>query len=151
MDAGGNFPPLSDFTLDNDVYAPFVRAGRYFYFGSPDRIRSYFLPYFGLEYDIVRGDVSFVPPVPPEPVQEEIKSEHFFGLAGLKFKTVIYHFIDIELKSALAFNDDEALTRLAAMANLYLGRPCGLSYRFLYTETVSGSNMYNIGGIAIVF
>ena len=151
MNAGSSFPPLSDFTLENDVYAPFLRAGRYFYFGSPDRIRSYFLPWFGLEYDIVRGDVSFVPPGPPNPVQEEIKSEHFYGLAGLKFKTVIYHFIDIELKTTFAFNDDEVFTRLAAMANLYLGRHWGLSYRFLYTETVSGYNMYNIGGIAIVF
>jgi hypothetical protein len=157
MDAGSNIVQLTDFTLENDVYAPFVRAGRYFYFGSPERVRSYFLPWFGLEYDIVRGDVSFTitNPFPPPPtfgdVKEEIKEEYFYGLLGLKFKTVIYHFIDIELKSSFAFNDDEILTRLAAMANLYLGRHWGLSYRFLYTESTSGSNMYNVGGVAILF
>ena len=157
MDAGSNFALLTDFTLENDVYAPFVRAGRYFYFGSPERVRSYFLLWFGLEYDIVRGDVSFsiTNPSPPPPtfgdVKEEIKEEHFYGLVGLKFKTVIYHFIDIELKSSFAFNDDEILTRLAAMANLYLGQHWGLSYRFLYTESISGSNMYNVGGVAILF
>jgi len=116
MDAGSNIPPLYDFTLENDVYASFIRAGRYFYFG-PDTVRSYLLPWYGLEYDFVRGNVSFMPPAPPVPVEEEIKSEYFYGLVGLKFKTVIYHFVHIELKSTFAFNDDEVLTRLAAMAN----------------------------------
>jgi hypothetical protein len=156
MSAGDAFTPLSNFNLENDVWAPFVRMGRYFYFGSPERVRNYFLPWLGLEYDIVRGNVGFTTPnpVPPPPsfdIAENIKDESFYGLVGLKFKTVIYHFVDIELKSAFAFNDDEFLTRLAAMANLYLGRHWGLSYRFLYTETLSGSNMYNIGGVAILF
>jgi hypothetical protein len=157
MTAGDAFTPLSNFNLENDVWAPFVRVGRYFYFGSPERVRSYFLPWLGLEYDIVRGNVGFTMPnpAPPPPpsfdISEPIKDENFYGLVGLKFKTVIYHFVDIELKSSFAFNNDEFLTRLAAMANLYLGRHWGLSYRFLYTETMSGSNLYNIGGIAILF
>jgi hypothetical protein len=157
MTAGDAFSPLTNFNLENDVWAPFIRAGRYFYFGRPERVRSYFLPWLGLEYDIVRGDVGFTmpnpgPPPPPSfDITEEIKDESFYGLVGLKFKTVIYHFVDIELKSTFAFNDDEFLTRFAAMANLYLGRHWGLSYRFLYTETLSGSNMYNIGGVAILF
>ena len=157
MAAGDAFSPLTNFNLENDVWAPFIRAGRYFYFGSPERVRSYLLPWLGLEYDIVRGDVGFTMPNPGPPpptaldVAGDIEDESFYGLVGLKFKTVIYHFVDIELKSAFAFNDDEFLTRLAAMANLYLGRHWGLSYRFLYTETLSGSNMYNIGGVAILF
>jgi len=150
MDAGSNIAPLTDFTLTNKVIAPFVRAGRYFYFG-PSTLRSYLLPWFGFEYEMVRGDVSFLPPGPPIPVEQDIHSDYLFGLVGLKFNTVIYHFLDIELKSSLAFNEDEVLSRIAAMVNLYLGRHWGLSYRFLYTENISGKNMYNLGGIAIVF
>jgi hypothetical protein len=150
MDAGSNIPGLTDFQLTNNVIAPFLRAGRYFYFGPPT-FRSYILPWFGFEYDLVRGDVSFLPPGPPIPVTQDIHADYLLGLVGLKYNMVVYRFLDVELKSSLAFNHDEVLTRLAAMVNLYLGRHWGLSYRFLYTENISGANLYNLGGVAVVF
>jgi hypothetical protein len=150
MNAGDAFVPLTDFTLTNNVITPFIRAGRYFYFG-PQTFRSYLLPWFGIEYDMVRGDVSFVPPVPPMTRTADIRADYLFGLVGLKFKTVIYRFIDFELKSSVAFNADEVLPRFAGMFNIYLGRHWGLSYRFLFNQNISGSNLYNVVGIAIVF
>jgi hypothetical protein len=150
MDAGSNFTPLTDFTLTNNVIAPFLRAGRYFYFG-PSTFRSYLLPWFGFEYELVRGDVSFLPPGPPMPVARDIHADYLLGLIGLKYKTVIHYFLDIELKSSLAFNAEDVLTRVGAMVTLYLGRHWGLSYRFLYTENISGTNLYNLGGVAVVF
>ena len=82
---------------------------------------------------------------------QDIHADYLLGLVGLKYNMVVYRFLDVELKSSLAFNHDEVLTRLAAMVNLYLGRHWGLSYRFLYTENISGANLYNLGGVAVVF
>jgi hypothetical protein len=150
MDAENNFTPLSDFTLVNNIYAVFIRTGRYFLFGSRN-IDYTLLPWLGFELESVRGDISFVPPGPPTTEQEDIKSDYVFSIAGLNFKSRIYHFIEFEVKYAAHFNCDDFLSDVSTMTNIYVSRHWAASYRFKYMENIFGSNRYHIWGVAYVF
>ncbi len=151
MDAGDNIVPLKSFELPMTLYAPYVRAGHYFNFGSGGMVSLSVLPWAGAEYDITRGDLSFVPPGPPMTIKQSIDDETLYGLAGINAGAVIMHFIEIQAKYRATFNEDDYLNTFDAMLNFYLNRHWGVSYRFKYMETTSGSVSYHIGGIAYVF
>ena len=155
MDAGSKIAPLTDFTLLNAISIPYVRVGRYFLFGSSGGGEGTFglsvLPWLGVEYEIVNGEVSFVPPWPPSTVTEEIEDRYVFPLVGLNLKATILHFIDAEVKYAARFDADVYFSDVSAIANVFFTRHWGLSYRFKYFENINGSIAYNIWGIAAVF
>jgi hypothetical protein len=156
MDAGDAFADvyLFDFELPTTLYVPYARAGHYFYFGSRDRVQVSLFPWAGVEYDIVRGDLSFVvdPPGPGSfPVEESVDDETWFGIAGIGVSATIMHFIDLQLKYKLTFNGDDQLHTFDGMANVFFTRHWGVSYRFKYMQNTSGSTSYHIGGIAYVF
>jgi len=151
MDAGDSISGLSDFKLKNTIIIPYLRAGRYFTFGT-DTMSVTLLPWVGVQPELVRGDISFITGGPsPTPVSKDIRDDALYALAGLNAKTVIMHFFEVEVKYKATFNRDDYFSTLSAMTNLYLSRHWGISYRFKFMETSSGSDTYHIGGVAFLF
>ncbi len=108
-------------------------------------------PWAGAEYDIVRGEVAFDPEFPPFVVNQDIKDETWFGIAGINLGVTIMHFIELQAKYRLTFNGDDQLSTFDTMANVFFTRNWGVSYRFKYMQSTSGSTSYHIAGIAYVF
>jgi hypothetical protein len=150
MDAGDNISPLTDFELLNNIIIPYARFGRYFAFGG-DRLNVSVLPWAGIQPEWVRGDMYFTPPGPPPPVDEKTDDEELFGIAGLNTSVSILHFITVDAKYRATFDADEFFSSVDTMLNVFFTRHWGLSYRFKYSETNTGSTSYHIGGIAYVF
>ena len=154
MDAGDNISGLFDFELLNNVIVPYARFGRYFTFGN-DALSLSILPWAGIQPEWVSGNIAFnfdvpFPPFPP-PVDEKIEEEYFYGIAGINTSFSILHFITADAKYRATFNDHEFFSSVDTMLNVFFTRHWGLSYRFKYNETSTGSTSYHIGGIAYLF
>lgn len=147
MDAGNNIGPYIDLQLLNNIIVPYLRAGRYFLFGS-DTLSVSILPWAGIQPEWVRGEFSSTPG-PPTPI--EIEEYDLYGIAGINASVSIFHFITVDAKYRGTFNADEYFSTVDSMVNVFFTRHWGLSYRFKYSETSSGSTSYHIGGIAFVF
>jgi len=148
MDAGvGEILPGSTFQLPLKIYVPYARAGHYFNLGSRSKVLLSVFPWAGVEYDITRGDITIVPGPPPINIDDET----LYGIAGLSVSATIMHFIELQAKYKATFNADDLLHAVDAMANVFFTRHWGLSYRFKYMQSTSGSTSYHLGGIAYVF
>ena len=152
---GNVSPALSEFKMTNKVYAPYLRAGRYFDFGSRAGGIS-ILPWAGYEQDIVRGDLSFKVPAGPGMtvhVEDDIKNDDGYAMLGINTKLTFFHFIELCVKYHRKFslNEKEDLNTLSGMLNLYLNRHWGFSYRYKYMEVSVSKNTYHMGGIAYIF
>jgi len=153
-------PPTStinDFGLSQNIFAPYLRAGKYFYFGDK-KIRYSVMPWAGFEADIIKGDIDFiVPPMgpgaPETPVGFDIDDDTFFGIAGVNFKATFYHFIDLKLKyhGKLDLDENDYYSVCSSMLNIYFSRNWGISYRAKYMKTTEMENTYHIGGIVYAF
>ena len=152
MDAADNITGLNDFELLNNIIVPYLRAGRYFLFGS-DTLSVSILLWAGIQPEWVRGDIAFIRlfPPPPTPFEEKIEEYYFYGIAGINASVSIFHFITVDAKYRATFNADDYLSSVDSMVNVFFTRHWGLSYRFKYSETSSGSTAYHIGGIAYVY
>ena len=145
---------LFDLKLPLTIYAPYARAGHYFYFGSRSKVVVSLFPWAGAEYDITRGKVTGTadPPGPLLiPLDQAIEEETLYGIAGLSVSATIFHFIELQAKYKATFNADDLLHTVDALANVFFTRHWGLSYRFKYMQTTDGSTSYHIAGIAFVF
>lgn len=144
---------ISDFQLPLTLYVPYARAGHYFYFGSRNTVLLSVFPWVGAEYDITRGNVSGTTPAPPpnDKIDVDIDDETLYGIAGLSVSATIMHFIELQAKYKATFNEDDLLHAVDAMANVFFTRHWGVSYRFKYMQSTSGSTSYHLGGIAYVF
>ncbi|MCK5050496.1 MAG: hypothetical protein KAS53_02060 [Candidatus Cloacimonetes bacterium] len=149
--------PFSNFELSQNIYAPFLRAGKYFYLGD-DKIKYSLMPWLGAESDIVRGDIDFtIPPMYPGGsefiVSDNADDDSFYALAGLNFKVTFYHFIDLKLKYHCKVDLEESDTYDVAsgMLNIYFNRNWGISYRTKYMKSAEMENIYHIGGIVYAF
>ena len=150
MDAGNNLSLYDNFELLNNIIVPYARFGRYFIF-SDDRLNVSILPWAGLQPEWVKGDISFNMPFPPFSIDEKIDDNELFGIAGLNTSFSILHFITVDAKYRATFNADEFFSSVDTMINVFFNRHWGLSYRFKYSETSTGSTSYHIGGVAYVF
>lgn len=150
MDAGNNISGLSNFQLTNNIFIPYLRVGKYFLFNR-DALRLSFLPWAGIQPQWVRGDLSFDIPSPPFAIQEDIKEDDFFALAGFNVKATFFHFLEIQGKYRAAINVADYFSTVSGMMNLYFTLHWGLSYRYKYMENTSGSDSYHIGGPVFVF
>lgn len=151
-----NLGTLQNFSMSNNIYAPYIRGGRYLNFGSKNLKHSVF-PWIGYEHDILQGDLSFnlpsfAPGMPPQSINESLNDTYSFALAGITFSSTLYHFIQIKLKYhvKIDLNHDEMHDQISGLVNLFATRKIGLSYRFKYMEEVIGKNTYHIGGVAFV-
>ena len=149
--------PFSDFELSQNIYAPFLRAGKYFYLGD-ETIKYSFLPWLGFESDIVRGDIDFTipgmyPGMPDINVDEAADDDSFYALAGLNFKATFYHFIDLKLKyhCKVDLQESDTYDVASGMLNVYFNRSWGISYRTKYMKSAEMENIYHIGGIVYAF
>ncbi len=148
---------LTHFKMKNEIYTYYFRVGRYFNKASSG-IENSGLLWLGYQRDDLNMDLSFtIPPMSPYmgeiPVAETQNKNNHYALAGIAFKTTLYHFLEIQLKFHRKFdlNTDQTLNDAAIMTNLYVSRRWGFSYRFKYMELVIGNNRYHIGGICFVF
>jgi hypothetical protein len=150
LDAGANIPGLALFELQNLVTAPFLRAGKQFAFkaGHAELVA---LPWAGAELDFARGDIALDPLGLAPLVTMDIDETDLYALVGLNLRLVLMRFVQIEAKYSAAFDDQNLYSRASAMANVFVTRNLGLSYRFSYMETSSGSTMYHILGAAFMF
>ena len=144
--------PFSNFGLSQNIYAPFLRGGKYFYLGD-NNIKYSFMPWLGLESDIIRGYIDFTIPGMPFPVSDDVDDDTFYALAGLSFKATFYHFIDLKLKYHYKVDLQESDTYDVAsgMLNIYFNRSWGISYRGKYIKSAEMENIYHIGGIVYAF
>jgi hypothetical protein len=155
-DAGDEFRDdfIFDLEIPNTIYVPYVRAGHYLYFGSRDRVQLSVLPWAGLQYDIVRGEVSLTADPPGPFVQDvviDLDDEQLSGIAGLNLGAVIFYFLELQGKYRATFNEDDYLSTVDVLANIYVSRSWALSYRFKYSESTAGSTSYHLAGVAYVF
>jgi len=156
MDAGSSIVPLTNFALANTVVVPYARAGKYFLFES-EGFRVSILPWAGVQPQWVLGSIYFkIDPPGPAPlstVNKSLDDYDLYGLAGLNLKFGFGRFLDLEGKYQTAFTAGASYnySTFTAIANLFFSRNFGLSYRFKYMESSSGSNTYHMGGIAFMF
>ena len=145
-----------DFGLSQNIFAPFLRGGKYFYFGN-DKIKYSLMPWLGLETDIVRGDLDLtIPsmgPIPETLVSDGIDDDTFYALGGLNFKATFYHFIDLKLKyhCKVDLKESDTYDVASGMLNIYFNRSWGISYRTKYMKSAEMENIYHIGGIVYAF
>ena len=152
MDAGDSLSPLTDFELLNNIIVPYARFGRYFSFGN-DTLNASILPWAGIQPEWIKGNISFASPFLPPPglFDDDIDEDEFFGIAGINTSFSIFHFITADAKYRVTFDADDFFSTVDTMLNVFFTRHWGLSYRFKYSETSTGSTSYHIGGIAYVF
>ncbi|OGJ87386.1 MAG: hypothetical protein A2268_14630 [Candidatus Raymondbacteria bacterium RifOxyA12_full_50_37] len=158
MDADSNSMPMtngghtsfSDFEMQNMVYTPFIRAG-YKLSQLMGIVRLSVFPWAGVQYQGVRGKMEVDFPVFQYPTHADIVADDWFALAGLGVNANIFHFIDLEGKYHATFDADTLYPTISAMANVFLTRHIGLSYRFKYMEMSTGTNTFHMGGVAFVF
>ena len=148
---------LNGFDLSQNIYAPFMRGGKYFYLGD-DKIKYSFMPWAGFEADIINGDIDFIipsmgPGAPETPVRDDVDNDTFFALAGLNFKATFYHFIDLKLKyhCKVDLKESDTYDVVSGMLNIYFNRSWGVSYRTKYLKSAEMENIYHIGGIVYAF
>ena len=143
---------LQDFTMTNAVIVPYFRAGKYFLFGD-GMLRTSVLPWAGIQPEWVRGDLEFLMPGRSGYTRMSYSLDDylFYGVAGINLKFLIGHFADLEVKYQASFNANDYLNTVTLIANGYLSRNWGLSYRMKYLETSSGSDLYHLFGVAFIF
>ena len=148
--------PFSNFELSQNIYAPFLRGGKYFYLGD-DKIKYSFMPWAGFEADIIKGDIGFIiPPMgfaPEIAVSDDVDDDTFYAMAGLSFKVTFYHFIDLKLKyhCKVDLEENDTYDVASSMLNIYFNRSWGISYRGKYMKSAEMENIYHIGGIVYAF
>jgi len=155
MDADSNITPLTDFEMINNLFIPYTRFGYRFQFNYGKFINISILPWMGVEYQGVRGDLTMIMdppgPAPAATTEEDIDNDDLFAMAGLNFKANLFHMIDLEAKYNGTFDTKNYYSTRTAMINLFFTRQWGISYRIKYMELEKGSDLYNIFGIAFVF
>lgn len=154
LDANANIAPFLDFTLLNKLMIPYIRCG-YQYRARLDEINISFFPWVGVQYQGVRGSLSFtMDPPGPTPLftrTEAFSSDKYFALTGININTRLFHALELETRYYGAFRNHEYLSNASWMLNVYLSRSLGISYRGKYIEFSNGFDVYNIVGIAVLF
>ncbi len=158
MDAGSDLstPPVtvSDFTMSMSLFVPYLRVGKYFTAKAGPADFSA-LPWVGVEPQWLWGDLKTAGtmPFPPFAFSEKVSLDDsaLYGITGLNLKVTLFHFIDLEGKYQATFDDSDYFNTWSGLANVYLSRTWGLSYRFKLMETGQGDSFQHYVGVAYVF
>ncbi|HAF95051.1 MAG: hypothetical protein A2X34_09540 [Elusimicrobia bacterium GWC2_51_8] len=152
MSAGRHIAGLKSFDMDNDVVFYFLRAGRYFYYEN-GLLSSSLLPYAGYAHEKITGEINMERLYGPMPRASTVNigESDNHPLAGLNLNATFAHFLDLQAKWMGRFKDGETLNDYSLMANIYLNKHWGLSYRYKYMEYGSSSNSFNLAGVAYCF
>ncbi len=150
MSAGTHIAGLNSFDMNNDVRFYFLRAGRYFYYKT-GALDASLLPYAGYAHEAISGDIHMDVAGPPPPMTVDISDTDNHPLAGINLELTFAHFISVQGKWMGRFKKHETLNDYSLMANLFLTRHWGLSYRYKYMEYGSSSDRYNLAGLTYCF
>ncbi len=150
MSAGRHIPGLTSFDMANDVRFYYLRAGRYFYFKRAGLDVS-LLPYAGYARETIAGEIRLDPAGFAPLMTVDIGEKDNHPLGGVNLNAVIAHFFDVQAKWMGRFKDGERLDEYSLLANIYLSRHFGLSYRYKYMEYGASSNEYNLAGLVVCF
>lgn len=150
MSAGAAIAGLDSFDMANRVRFCYLRAGRYFYFRK-GVVNTSLMPYGGYAREKVSGDIRMDVTGPTSPMTVGINDSDTQPMAGLNLNANLAHFLDVQAKWLGRFKDDGALNEYSLMANIYLTRHWGVSYRYKYMEYGSSSNSYNLAGLIFAF
>lgn len=143
-----NVANLEALAIDLDISNFYLRIGRY-YFLERNTINYSFLPWFGGQLNQTRGDGRVDFPG-PRAADITIDDDQFFWITGINVKSTIHHFLQLEAKYSVTWDHDDHYQKYSAMANLFVTRNFGFSYRFNDHETPVGKDRYHIFGIAAV-
>jgi hypothetical protein len=141
--------------VDRWSIAPFLRTGRQFPIAA-ENVDAVVFPWAGAEYTIQTGDLSFTVPPPfpggaPVGVEVDIDEADPHALVGLNARATLYRFFQVDVKYSLAFDSNEAYSRVSLMTNVFFTRNLGASWRFSYMETSAGYTQYNLLGLVAMF
>lgn len=150
MKAGSHIARFSSFDMDNTVLFYYLRAGRYLYYKN-GLLDVSLLPYAGWAHEKITGNIAMDVTGPMPPLNIDIGDSDDYPLAGLNLNVTLAHFLDLQAKWMGRFKDAETLNEYSLMANIFLNRHWGLSYRYKYMEYGSSSNRYNLAGLTYVF
>ncbi len=145
--AGDNIIPLQDFLQKNYILVPYGRVGYRFRYDMSN-VKLTALPWVGTEYEDVWGSMSMMMPGVPGTIASTLTETGFYALTGLNVHANFYHAFELEAKYFGAYDHARLLNNAAFMANVFLNRHVGLSYRFEYMQTDLGSDRYNMLGLA---
>lgn len=152
MSAGAKIAGLRSFDMDNDILFYFLRAGRYFYYKAGPADFSV-MPYAGYARETVNGKIELRPQFPPTATIKyvDIDDDSNYPLFGLNLDTTIAHFLQVQGKWMGRYKDGKSLNEYSVMANIFLDRHWGLSYRYKYMRYDSEFVEYNLAGVAYCF
>ncbi len=158
MDAGSELgnPPVTidDFTMSMTLLIPYVRFGKYFTAKAGPADFSA-LPWVGAQPQWVRGDLETEGSMsfPPFAFSEKVSLDDsaLYAIAGLNLKVTLYRFIDLEAKYQAAFDVEDYFNAWSGLANVYLNRSWGLSYRLKFMESGQSDSFQHYVGAAYVF
>ena len=152
MSAGQHIAGLKSFDMTNDVLFYFLRAGRYFYH-KKGLLDVSLLPYLGYAQEKISGKINMELLHGPMPRASTIgiDERNSHPLAGLNLDATFAHFLELQAKWMGRFKDGETLDEYSLMANIYLNRHLGLSYRYKRMDYGSASDTFNIAGVAYCF
>ena len=146
---------ITDTKIKNNIYIPFIRAGRYFNFDIGKSSSFSIFHWAGFQTTFVRGDgdVTIDPAGFPPAFTEDIDldNEINYALHGIKLGLNIMHTIDLTFKYKAVFNSDDYFNNIDTMANFYFTRNLGLSLRHKFMEHDYGKIEYSIFGINYSF
>jgi len=146
--AGDNIIPLQSFLQKFNVFVPYGRVGYRFKYGLSD-VKLTLLPWIGSQYEDVWGTMSMSMQGMGTDAAGLVE-RGFYGLTGINAHANFFHAFELEAKYFAAINHARYLNNTAFMANVFLTRHLGLSYRFEYMETDLGSDRYNMLGVAFL-
>lgn len=154
MDAGSNLSGMTSFVMDNDILYYYMRAGQYRYFETGN-VKGSLLPYIGYSYEQVDIDleIDFINPFAPDQ-NTSITAKDRYPIAGLNLTTKFHHFVETKLKYMGRFeetNTSNVSHSVSALANFFITRNLGLSYRYKYIEHGDSNDKYHLVGLMACF
>ncbi len=112
--------------VKNNIYIPFIRAGRYFIFDIGKSSSLSIFHWAGFQTAITRGsgDITGGPVGGPVAFTADfdIEEETNYGLHGIKLGLNLMHTIDLTFKYKAVFNSDDYFNNIDTMTNFYFTR-----------------------------
>lgn len=138
--------------LIHNISIPYARVGQYF--TTPGPIRVSWLPWTGVGYQSITGDVTVQidPPGPTPAFEQEIEIDEtgYLWMNGINLTVGVHRFLDAQLKYGLYYDFEakELTNHVTGMLTAFVSRHVGVSYRGKYTESTDENyNLYNMLGV----
>ena len=148
---------LIDTKLENNLYIPYIRAGRYFNFNIGKSSAFSVFHWAGYQMVISRGNGEIIidpnGALPPDLTTESFNTddETSYAVTGVKLGLNIMHIIDLSFKYKAVMNNEDFFNTVDTMANFYFTRNLGISLRHKFMENKYAEIDYSIFGVNYSF